>query len=154
MPSLTNKKQVQSFIGMINYLSKFSPRLCELAVPIRQLSKDKVLFIWSPEHQHALTQMKKEIPNALILAYYNPKKQTMLQTDASIKGLGACLLQDGKPVYYASKALTEVQKRYVAFEIELCAVSWAMEKFHHFYMPAISSWQLFRNWLKLYCPRV
>ena len=133
MPSPTNKKQVQSFIGMINYLSKFSLRLSELAEPIRELSKDKVPFNWGPEHQQAFTQMKKEISSALVLAYYNPKKQTMLQTDASIKGLGACLLQEEKPVYFASKALTEAQKGYVAIEIESwLAVAWAMEKFHHF----------------------
>ena len=56
----------------------------------------------------------------------------MLQTDASINGLDACLLQDGKPVYFASKALTETQKGYVAIEIELLAVAWAVEKFHQF----------------------
>ena len=55
----------------------------------------------------------------------------MLQTDASIKGLGVCLLQDGKPVYFASKAITEPQKGYVPMEIELLAVAWPMEKFHH-----------------------
>ena len=59
-PPLTNKKQVQSFIGMINYLSKFSARLSELAEPIRELSKDKEPFNWGPEHQQAFTQMKKE----------------------------------------------------------------------------------------------
>ena len=68
-----------------------------------------------------------------MLAYYNPKKQTIAQTDANIKGLGTCLLQGGKPVYFASKALTEAQKGYVAIEIELLAVPWAMEKFHHFF---------------------
>ena len=85
MPSPTNKKQVQSFIGMINYLSMFSLRLSELAEPIRELSKAKVPFNWGPEHQQAFTQIKKEILSAPVLAYYNPKKQTMLQTDASIK---------------------------------------------------------------------
>ena len=59
MPSPTNKKQVQSFIGMINYLSKFSPRLSELAEPIRELSKDKVPFNWRPEYQQAFTQVKE-----------------------------------------------------------------------------------------------
>ena len=44
MPLSTCKKQVQSFIGMINYLSKFSTRLSELAEPIRELSKDKVVL--------------------------------------------------------------------------------------------------------------
>ena len=76
--------------------------------------------------------MKKEISNAPILAYYNSKKQTMLQTDASIKGLGACLLHDDKPVYFANKALTVAQKGYVAIESESIVVAWAMEKFHHF----------------------
>ena len=66
------------------------------------------------------------------MAYYNPRKQTALQTDASIKGLGACLLQDEKLVCFASKALTEAQKGYAAIEIESLAVAWAMEKFHHF----------------------
>ena len=132
MPLPTSKKQVQSFIGMINYLSKFSARLSELAEPIRELCKDKVPFNWGPEHQAAFKQMKHEIVRAPILAYYNPKKETVLQTDASIKGLGACLLQDEKPVYFASKALTETQHGYMAIEIESLAVAWAMEKFHHF----------------------
>ena len=128
----TCKKQVQSFFGMINYLSKFSARLLELAEPIRELCKDKVPFNWGPEHHKAFKQIKKEIVRAPILAYYNPKKETMLQTDASIKGLGACLLQDQKPVYFASKALTETQRGYIAIEITLLAVAWAMEKIHHF----------------------
>ena len=72
--------------------------------------KDKVPFNWGPEHQAAFKQMKKEIVRAPILTYYNPKKETILQTDASIKGLGACLLQDQKPVYFVSKALTETQR--------------------------------------------
>ena len=92
MPASTCKKQVQSFIGMVNYLSKFSARLSELAGPIRELFKDKVPFNWGPEHQEAFKQMKKKIVRAPILAYYNPKKETVLQTDASVKGLGACLL--------------------------------------------------------------
>ena len=106
--------------------------MSELAEPIRELCKDKVPFNWGPEHQAAFKQMKWEIVRTPILAYYNPKKETVLQTDASIKGLGACLLQDQKPVYFASKALTETQHGYVAIEIESLAVAWAMEKFHHF----------------------
>ena len=60
------------------------------------------------------------------------KKETVLQTDASIKGLGACLLQDGHPIYFASKSLQDAEHGYVAIELEALAVAWAMEKFHHF----------------------
>ena len=132
MPSPTNKRQVQSFIGMINYLALFSPRLSELVEPIRELVKNKVPFSWGPEHQAAFIHMKKENASAPVLAYYNLKKQTTLQTDANTKGLGACLLQDSKPVYFASKALTDAQKVYVVIELESLSVFWVMEKFHHF----------------------
>ena len=132
MPPPQCKKQVQSFIGMINYLSKFSARLSELAKPIWELSKEKVPYNWGLEHDSAFQLIKKEIMAAPILAYYNPNKPTILQTNTSCKGLGACLLQNEKPVYFASKALTEMQKGYVVIELESLAVAWAMEKFHHF----------------------
>ena len=62
-------------------------------------------YAWVPEHNQAFDYIKKEIVQAPILRYYDPKKETVLQTGASIKGLGACLLQDGHPVYFASKSL-------------------------------------------------
>ena len=132
IPSPSSKKEVQSFIGMINYLSKFSPRLTELAEPIRELVEEKVPFNWGPEHQESFAMLKKEIIRAPILAYYKPQKETVLQTDTSTKGLGACLLQDEKPIYFASKALTKTQRGYIAIEIKSLAVAWAVEKFHHF----------------------
>ena len=96
---------------MVNYLSKFSARLSELAELIRELCEEKVLFNWGPEHKSAFHLIKKEIVAAPILAYYNPNKPMILQTDASCKGLGSCLLQNQRPVYFTSKALTETQKR-------------------------------------------
>ena len=92
-----------------NYLSKFSARLCKLSEPILKLSKERVPFNWGPEHREAFDAIKKELVKVPILAYYDPNKEMVLQTDTSIKGLGMCLLQNGKPVYFASKALTETQ---------------------------------------------
>ena len=89
MPPPQCKKQVQSFIGMVNYLSKFSACLSELVEPIHELSKEKVPFNWGLEHDDAFQLIKKEIMVAPILAYYNPNNSTILQTDASCKGLGA-----------------------------------------------------------------
>ena len=132
MPPPTCKKQVQSFIVMVSYLSKLSARLSELVEPIRELSKDKVPFNWGPEHQAAFKQMKKRDSESPYTSLLESKKEIILQTDASIKGLGACLLQDQKPVYFASKALTETQQGYIAIEIETLAVAWSIGKFHHF----------------------
>ena len=117
---------------MISYLSKFSPRLTGLAEPIRELVKENVPFNWGPEHQESFAMLEKEIIGTPVLAYYNLWKETVLQTDVSTKGLGACLLQNVKPIYFASKALTETQRGYVAIEIKSLAVAWAVKNFHHF----------------------
>ena len=132
MPPPSNRKEVQSFMGLINYLTKFSPRLTELSEPVRELIKEKVPFNWGPEHQESFEALKKELVKAPGLAYYNPRKETVLQTDTSTKGLGACHLQEDKPIYFASKALTEMQIGYVGIKIESLTVAWAVEKFHHF----------------------
>ena len=71
-----------------------------------------------PEHNQAFDSIKGEILQAPILRYYDLKKETVLQTDASIKGLGTCLLQDGQPVNFASKSLQDAECRYVAIELE------------------------------------
>ena len=67
---------------MVNYLSKFSARLSELAEPISELSKERVPFNRGPEHDEAFSLIKKEVTAAPILAYYNPNKLMVLQTDA------------------------------------------------------------------------
>ena len=117
---------------MIPYLSKFSPRIAEIAETLCDLMKKHAPYVWGPELSQAFDSIKKEIIQAPIVKYYDPKKATILQTDASSKGLGACLLQDGHPVYFASKSLQDAEYGYVTIELEALAVTWAMEKFHHF----------------------
>lgn len=69
---------------------------------------------------------------APILAYYNPKKELTVQCDASEKGLGAALLQEGQPVSFANRALTPTEYRYVQIEKEMLAVVFALGKFHQY----------------------
>ena len=89
-------------------------------------------YVWGPEHNQAFDNIKKEIVQAPILRYYDPKKETVLQTDASTKGLGTCLLQNRHSIYFASKSLHDAEWGYVAIELEALAVACAVEKFHHF----------------------
>ena len=132
MPKPTNLKDLQTFLGMVQYLSKFPSRIAEIAEPLRDLMKKHAPYAWGPEHNQAFNNIKKEIVLAPILRYYDPKKETVLQTDASIKGLGARLLQDGHPIYFASNSLQDVECGYVAIELEALAVAWVMEKIHYF----------------------
>ena len=132
MTTPTSVTELQCFLGMCNFLSKFSPRMAEISEPLHQLTCNGIPFIWGPEHTDAFQLLKREISTAPILRYYNPKKPVVLQMDACTKGLGAVLLQDGHPVYFASRSITEAQQNYVAIELEALAVSWAVQKFHHY----------------------
>ena len=66
------------------------------------------------------------------LPYFNVNAETTLQMDASKKGLGACLIQNGKVVCYASRALTKTEQNYQNLEREALGTIWGMEKFHYF----------------------
>ena len=66
------------------------------------------------------------------LPYFNVNAETTLQMDASKKGLRACLIQNGKVVCYASRALTKTEQNYQNLEREALGTIWGMEKFHYF----------------------
>ena len=80
----------------------------------------------------AFSRTKEEILRNITLPYFNPNSSTTLQTDASKKGLGAVLLQNSKPVMFASRALTGSERNYQNLERECLATIWGMEKFHYF----------------------
>ena len=116
----------------MNYLNRFSPTLAELTAPLRALCKEDTLFTWESAQQAAFEAIKKEITNAPVLAYFDQSKTITVQSDASKMGLGAVVLQDGKPVVYASRILTEAEQRYSNIERELLSVVFALERFHHY----------------------
>lgn len=132
MPSPKNLTELQCFLGMINYLNRFSPILAQVSEPVRQLMKKDVPFVWQPEHQRAFQNLKQAITEVPVLAYYDPEKENLIQSDASLKGIGCVLTQEGKPVCYASRSLTETESRYSNIERELLAACWSLEKLNHY----------------------
>lgn len=132
MKSPSDLKQLQTFLGMANYLSRFTPRLASLSAPLRDLCKKDSEYIWGPEHEKAFNNIKTEISSATQLQFYDEKKPLVLQVDASLQGLGAVLLQDNGPVAFASKSLSETETRYSNIERELLAVVFGLERFHHY----------------------
>ena len=127
-----NLQSMQTFLGMINYLHRFSPNIAALTAPLRDLCRQDVEFIMGPEHLKAIDGIKEEITNVKHLPFYNPKEKLILQVDASLNGLGAALIQEKGPVAFASKALTDTETRYSNIEREMLAILWGLEKFHHY----------------------
>lgn len=128
----TNIKDLQSFLGLVNYLTRYSGKLATITAPLRELTKKEIAYIWGYEQDRAFIKVKEEMCSLNVLRYFDPKAPSVVQTDASLKGLGAVLLQNGQPVLYASKALTETERNYSNIEREALGVVWGLERFHYF----------------------
>ncbi|KAK2564593.1 Retrovirus-related Pol polyprotein from transposon 17.6 [Acropora cervicornis] len=99
MPAPTSKQDLKRFLGMRNE------------------------FQWDEEEQgHSFKQVKEILSAAPVLKFFDPKESVELQCDASNKGLGACLMQGGQPVAYASRCMTETEVNYAQIEKELLAI--------------------------------
>ena len=130
MPSPQNREELQKFLGLMTYLGAFIPRLSAESYLLRDLLKDGTPFIWEENHQRVYERLKELISEESILAYYDTCKAVALEVDASMKGLGACIVQDGRPVMFASKTLTKTQSNYSNIEREMLAVMYGVERFH------------------------
>lgn len=128
MSAPKDKKGLQSFQGMINYLKRYSVKLMKLSEPLKPLLREDVEWAWDSTHQDAFDAIKEELTKTPVLAYFNCKSEHVIQTDASLKGLGAVLLQEGRPVIYVSLTLTPAEEHYSNIERELLGVVFAMER--------------------------
>ena len=107
---------MRSFLRLINYLNWFSPCLAELSNPLREICRQKMEFKVNRACEFAFQCCKEEFSKNITLLYYNTKASLILQADASKKGLGAVLLQNSKPVMFASRVLTRIERNYQNLE--------------------------------------
>ena len=127
-----DKQQLQSFLGMVTYMGEFIPRLSHHTQPLRALLKRDAVFYWDEVINRSFQQLKHILREALStpLRYYDRNLPVTVQADASIRGLGACLMQDGRPIAFASKSLTDAETRYANIERELLAIVFACLRFN------------------------
>jgi hypothetical protein len=130
LPEPESKQEVREFLGIATYMSPYVPRLSHHAAPLRDLLKQDVEFEWTEQQQSAFKAVKDIICEETMLAYFDPEKDSVIQVDSSLRGIGAVLLQEGKPIAFASKALTETEARYANIERELLAAVYGAERFH------------------------
>ena len=125
--------EVRSFLGLVQYSAKFMPDIVTVAKPIHELTKKGVEFKWGVEQQTAFQELKRLITQAETLVYYKVGCKTRIVAHASPVGLGAVLTQQQgetwRVILYASKSLTNVERRYSQTEKEALALVWACERF-------------------------
>lgn len=134
MESPTSVTDLRRFMGMVNQLGKFSPNLTGLSQPLRSLLRKDQDWIWGPHQEEAFTSIKNEL--STVLALYDPNWETKISADASSYGLGAVLLQkiegEWRPIAYASRSMSETERRNAQIEKEALASTWACDKFSNY----------------------
>ena len=130
MPTPTSKSDVSRFLGMVNYLLRYAENLSAKAKPLRELFKSDV-FEWQSCHTESFEALKSLLTESPVLKYFDENSPVSLQCDASKDGLGACIMQNGQPVAYASRSMTTTETKYAQIEKELLSIVFGMERFHH-----------------------
>ena len=134
-PQPKNRKQLSSFLGLVNYLARFIPNLSTETAPLRDLLRKDKEWRWTELEENTFVRLKKLVSSDVVLAHFNEELETYIICDAGAVGLGAILVQkqkDGsmRPVHYASRSLTPQEKKYSQTEREALGVVWSCEKFH------------------------
>ena len=131
-----NVKELKSILGSIQHLSKFINNLSKKTDEMRKLLRKDTKWEWTPEIDEDFEKLKKEITEAPCLALFDPQKENYITTDACNTGLGATLWQkEGetfRPVAFASRFLTDCEKKYAINELELLGALWGLEYFRYF----------------------
>lgn len=123
---------VERLKGMVAYLARFIPNVTDVMRPIAKLTHQNVEWHWGKEQEESFIKIQQLLTQSPALAYYDANKELVIQCDASGEGIGAALLQEEKPLAYASRALTPAESRYAIIEKEMLAIVFALEKWHQY----------------------
>ena len=130
MPRLTSRAKLQEFLGMVTWLAPFILNMSENTATLQEVLCQNTEFTWNESYDTAFHHIKQLITVDVTLHHYDITWPVKIQVNASLHELGAALMQDGKPVAFASKALTATEQGYANIEQELLAIIFGVEQFH------------------------
>ena len=128
-PQPNTVTEKQQFLGLTNYFCKYIQGYAKICSPMTKLTRKQVLFHWTEECNKALLQLKRALTSAPVLALPDPKLPYELVCDASGFGIGAVLLQEGRPILFYSRKMADAKRNCVVSEQELLAVIEALRVF-------------------------
>ena len=111
-----DKETMTSFLGMINYLNRYSAFSAHHTAPLNALTHQAADYKPGKMHFENFSQLKLEISNMKVLPYFDVNTETTLQMNASKKGLRVCLIQKGKVTCHAPRVLTKTEQNYQNLE--------------------------------------
>ena len=132
MPKPTDVNSLQRLLGLIKYLAQYITNESAITEPLRELPKKHAEWDRQPEHDKAMESLTAVLTSKPALAFYDATEPVTILADASQSGLGACLMQKGKPVAYASRAMTSAEQNYAQIENEMLAICFATSKSHQY----------------------
>lgn len=136
MKSPKDKSEVRTFLGMIQYYSRFIPDLGRRQAPLSALTRKGVVWNWGPRQEEAFQDLKDALVGEVTLHHIDWDAPIIVETDGSRLGLGACMTQtqgDGteRPVMFVSRATNSAERNYSASELEMLAVIMALRKWRY-----------------------
>ncbi|KAF1326656.1 reverse transcriptase, partial [Globisporangium splendens] len=133
-PVPQNVKQLRQWLGLANYLHKYTRNYAALVQPLTQLLKKDVEWKWSKDHETAFEEVKRGLREAPVLALPNHDKPFHVVCDASDYAIGCALMQHDdegheRVVSYQSRQLRPAERNYPVHDKELLAMKYSLVKF-------------------------
>ncbi|MCI12628.1 retrotransposon protein, partial [Trifolium medium] len=129
-----NVSEVRSFLGLAGYYRRFILGFSEIALPLTRLTRKGAPFDWDTTCEWSFKTLKEKLTSAPVLVIPDPDRKFVVYCDASNKGLGCVLMQDGAVVAYASRQLKTHEENYPTHDLELAAIIFALKIWrHHLY---------------------
>ncbi|KAA0042188.1 pol protein [Cucumis melo var. makuwa] len=124
--------EVRSFLGLAGYYRRFVENFSRIATPLTQLTRKGAPFVWSKACEDSFQNLKQKLVTASVLTVPDGSGSFVIYSDASKKGLGCVLMQQGKVVAYASRQLKSHEQNYPTHDLELAAVVFALKIWRHY----------------------
>ncbi|KAL0549484.1 hypothetical protein IC582_013967 [Cucumis melo] len=124
--------EVRSFLGLAGYYRRFVENFSRIATPLTQLTRKGAPFVWSKACEDSFQTLKQKLVTAPVLTVPDGSGSFVIYSDASKKGLGCVLMQQGKVVAYASRQLKSHEQNYPTHDLELAAVVFALKIWRHY----------------------